>query len=368
VKTRRTHSPSPSLEATANSIFEPQLRIGISGWTYKPWRGTFYPEKWAQKKELAYASREVNSIEINGSFYSLQHPSSYQKWYRETPDNFLFSVKGGRFITHMKRLQNVETPLANFFASGLLCLREKLGPILWQLPPHFVYDEEKLTRFFELLPRTTIEAAALAKHHDDRLNDQAWTETDAERPLRYALEIRHESFRTPAFVDLLRRHQIGLVIADTAGKWPFFEDTTTDLVYIRLHGDEELYVSGYTDESLEKWRDKISAWSRGQNPQNALRIAPVEKTPPAKRDVFVYFDNDVKVRAPFDAMLLAYKLGVGKEPPNGPDPATISEVARTVWPAMTRASADRRWAMSKTKRPRVASKAPSARKPRGTHA
>jgi uncharacterized protein YecE (DUF72 family) len=379
VKTGRTHSPSPSSEATANPVskYGAQLRIGISGWTYKPWRGTFYPPKWGLKKELAYASREVNSVEINGSFYSLQRPSSYQQWYRETPDDFLFSVKGGRFITHMKRLQNVETPLANFFASGLLCLREKLGPILWQLPPHFLYNEEKLARFFDLLPRTTTEAAALAKKHDDRLKGRAWTESDAERPLRYALEIRHESFRTPAFVELLRRHQIGLVIADTAGKWPFFEDTTADLVYIRLHGDEELYVSGYTDESLEKWRGKIDAWSRGKDPKNAVRIAPVEKTPPAKRDVFVYFDNDVKVRAPFDAMLLAYKLGVGKKPLAGPDPATIDEVARTVWPALTRASADRRWAFGRSegsqtakkakniKRPRAASKARSTRKRRG---
>jgi len=365
VKTRRSRSPSPSLEEPASTAFNgpTPFRIGISGWTYKPWRGTFYPPKWAQKKELAYASREVNSIEINGSFYSLQRPSSYQQWYRETPENFVFSVKGGRFITHMKRLQNVETPLANFFASGLLCLREKLGPILWQLPPHFIYNEEKLVRFFDLLPRTTREAASLARKHDERLKGRAWTNADADRPLRYAIEIRHPSFRTPAFVELLRQHQIGLVIADTAGKWPFFEDTTADLVYIHPHDDEELYVSGYTDASLENWRGKIDTWSKGQNPKNAERIAPLEKTPPKKRDVFVYFDNDVKVRAPFDAMMLAYKLGVGKLPPAGPDPATIAEVARTVWPVAV--SADRRWALNGTKRLRAASKARSTRKPRG---
>jgi uncharacterized protein YecE (DUF72 family) len=136
-----------------------EMRIGISGWTYAPWRGVFFPEKWPQKRELEYASRQVNSIEINGSFYSLQRPSSYRAWYETTPEGFVFSVKGGRFITHMKRLKNVETPLANFFASGVLCLREKLGPILWQLPPMFRFDAEKLAAFFELLPRDTREAS-----------------------------------------------------------------------------------------------------------------------------------------------------------------------------------------------------------------
>ena len=136
-----------------------QLRIGISGWTYPPWRGVFFPEKWPQKRELEYASRQVNSIEINGSFYSLQRPSCYRAWYEATPEGFVFSVKGGRFITHMKRLKNVEAPLANFFASGVLCLREKLGPILWQLPPSFRFDAEKLAGFFDLLPRDTGAAA-----------------------------------------------------------------------------------------------------------------------------------------------------------------------------------------------------------------
>src|SRR3954463_13206545 len=144
----------------------PDLRIGISGWTYGPWRGTFYPTDLAQKRELAYASRELNSIEINGSFYSLQRPTSYQKWYDETPDGFVFSVKAGRFITHMKKLKDVEAPLANFFASGLLALREKLGPFLWQLPPVLAYDTDRLERFFNLLPRDTAEAAKLAKRHD----------------------------------------------------------------------------------------------------------------------------------------------------------------------------------------------------------
>src|SRR5437763_1828647 len=149
------------------------LRIGISGWTYAPWRGTFYPEDLAQKRELEYASRQLNSIEINGSFYSLQTPKSYAAWYEATPEGFVFSVKGGRFITHMKKLKDVEKPLANFFASGVLALREKLGPILWQFPPQFGFDAERFERFFEMLPRDMTAAAKLAKRHDERMKGRA---------------------------------------------------------------------------------------------------------------------------------------------------------------------------------------------------
>src|SRR5215213_7942378 len=148
---------------------ESQIRIGISGWNYKPWRGVFYPKGLVQRRELEYASRQLNSIEINGSFYSLQRPSSYETWYGATPDDFVFSVKGGRFITHMKKLKDIEKPLANFFASGLLKLKEKLGPILWQFPPGFAFNEQRFSDFFELLPRTTKDAAKLAKKHDARL-------------------------------------------------------------------------------------------------------------------------------------------------------------------------------------------------------
>jgi uncharacterized protein YecE (DUF72 family) len=310
----------------------PEIRIGISGWTYPPWRGTFYPPKWVQKRELDFASRQVNSIEINGSFYSLQLPSSYRRWYDQTPENFIFAVKGGRFITHLKRLQNVETPLANFFASGVLQLKQKLGPILWQLPPNFVFNPDKLARFFALLPRDLKEADSLARKHDQRVGDDGLHDNQVNRPIRHAIEVRHATFAVPAFIELLRSHQIGLVIADTAGKWPFFEDTTTDFVYVRLHGDEELYVSGYSEEVLNGWQKKIEIWSAGKNPKKAKRIAPLEKTPPPKRDVYVYFDNDVKVRAPYDAMLLANKLGVGPLPPEAPDARTITESARTVWP------------------------------------
>ncbi len=315
-----------------------QLRIGISGWTYRPWRGTFYPKGLVQKRELEYASRQVNSIEINGSFYSLQTPASYQRWYEETPDDFVFSIKGGRYITHLKRLQNVEVPLANFFASGLLRLKQKLGPILWQLPPMQTFQPAKLASFFDLLPHDTQQAAALASRHDERLIGRAWIKADQVRPLRHALEVRHPSFECAEFIELLRQHRIGLVPADTAGKWPFIEDVTADFVYIRLHGDEELYVSGYTKEALNEWARKIKIWSSGRNPSRTRTFGKPAKPEPDGRDIYVYFDNDVKVRAPYDAMLLAHQLGIGPAPDAPPDPATIAETARTVW-----ASTDRRW-------------------------
>ena len=270
------------------------LHIGISGWTYPGWRGSFYPAGLAHHRELEYASRRFSSIEINGSFYALQRPASYQRWSAQTPDDFVFAVKGSRFITHMKKLGGVEIALANFFASGMLALGPKLGPLLWQLPPTLPFQAGRLHAFFDLLPRTTAQAAALAAGHDERMDGRAWTSTDADRPLRHALEVRHDSYHDPAFVALLRERDVAVVIADTAGKWPLLEALTADFVYIRLHGDQELYVSGYSDEALDMWAAKIRAWSGGGT---------------GRQDVFVYFDNDVKVRAPFDAMALADRLG-----------------------------------------------------------
>ena len=289
----------------------PRVRIGISGWRYPPWRGVFYPPGLPQRRELEHASRAMTTVEINGSFYSLQRPESYLAWRAETPDDFVFAVKGGRFITHMKKLADVETPLANFFASGLLALGEKLGPVLWQLPPNLGYHPDRLSAFFERLPRTTVQAALLAEGHDERLKDRSWTVTDADRPLRHALEVRHPSFEVPGFVDLLRHHDIALVVADTAGKWPFLEDLTSEFVYVRLHGSEELYVSGYDDASLDAWADKIRCWAAGEQAPGARTVGTAVPSLPAGRDVFVYFDNDVKVRAPFDAISLASKLGCG---------------------------------------------------------
>jgi uncharacterized protein YecE (DUF72 family) len=318
------------------------FRIGISGWTYPPWRGVFFPKGWPQKRELEYASREVNSIEINGSFYSLQRPTSYRGWYDATPDGFIFAVKAGRFITHIRRLKNVETPLANFFASGVLCLREKLGPILWQLPPSFRFDPDRLAAFFDLLPRDTSAASKLARRHDARMKGRAATTTDRTRPLRHALEVRHPSFETAEFVKLLRQHDIALVIADTAGKWPFIEDVTSDFIYVRLHGDEELYVSGYTDSALDEWTLKIRSWAKGRTPPRTKRIRPTLQASESPRDVFVYFDNDVKVRAPFDAMALAHRLGIGPAPKLPSEIGSVRETARRGWPEVRRRLQDAR--------------------------
>jgi uncharacterized protein YecE (DUF72 family) len=314
-----------------------QLRIGISGWRYAPWRGgNFYPEDLPQHGELTFASRQMNTIEINGTFYSLQRPSSFQAWYEATPEGFVFAVKGGRFITHLKRLKDVRAPLANFFASGVLRLREKLGPILWQLPPSFRYDRSRLETFFKLLPRDMAAAQALAGRHDSRLRGRVSVRTDYRGTIRHALEVRHRSFEDPDFVALLREHDIGLVVADTAGKWPWMEDVTSDFVYVRLHGDEELYVSGYTPAALREWARKIRAWAKGGNPAKARMVAAPMKERKRGREVFVYFDNDVKVHAPFDAMELARRVGLGGTRLRRGEMREIREGPRARWPEVKR--------------------------------
>jgi uncharacterized protein YecE (DUF72 family) len=264
-----------------------EIRIGISGWRYPLWRGPFYPKGLPQREELRYAAQRLNSVEINGSFYSLQRPGLYRTWYEHTPDGFVFAVKGSRYITHMRRLRDL-VALANFFASGVLALREKLGPVLWQLPPTLQFDAATVRAFLSGLPQTTVEAAYLARHHDQRLSGRALTHADAERPLRYAVEVRHPSYETPAFLDLLREHDVAVVLADSPGRWPVIHAATATFRYVRLHGAEELYTSGYNDESLEAWAKTIRDW--------------------APADVYAYFDNDVKAYAPRDAMALIAKL------------------------------------------------------------
>jgi uncharacterized protein YecE (DUF72 family) len=288
-------------------------RIGISGWRYGPWRGDFYPRGLPQDQELAFAAERFDSIELNGSFYSLQRPESYERWYADVPAGFLFAIKGSRYITHMLRLKGVETALANLLASGIFALREKIGPFLWQLPPTMPFDEARLANFFALLPRTAEQAAARARLHDGRVKGRTRLDVDPRSQFRHALEVRHTSFVTPAFIDLLREHGIGLVVADTAGKWPFVEDVTADFVYVRLHGDAKLYESGYTSAALDRWADKIDAWLDGGAPRDARTVgAPAARR--AHRDVFVYFDNDIKVRAPYDAMSLVAKLAARRKP------------------------------------------------------
>lgn len=281
-----------------------RIRIGISGWRYAPWRGVFYPEGLVQKNELAYAASRFSTIEINGTFYSLQRPESFRAWHDATPKDFVFAVKGPRFITHMRRLKDVETPLANFFASGVLALQGKLGPILWQLPPNFRFDADRLAEFFSLLPRGSAAAARIARRHDHRLKGRALARAAGNWPIHHALEIRHDSFCQPDFIRLLRRHDIGLVVADTV-EWPLLMDVTADFVYVRLHGSQQLYASGYDARALADWANRIQDWSQGY-PAKGQHAGP-----PARRkgrDVYVYFDNDMKVRAPFDAQALMKRL------------------------------------------------------------
>ncbi|MDP9822473.1 DUF72 domain-containing protein [Nocardioides massiliensis] len=267
-----------------------RIRVGISGWTYAGWRGDFYPEGLVQRRELAYAAARLSSIEINGSFYSLQRPTSYARWRDETPDDFVFAVKGGRYITHMLKLRGVETALANFFASGVLGLGSKLGPVLWQLPARLPFDAERMADFYRMLPRTTGEAAELATRHDDKVpEDRALTTTDEDRPLRHALEFRSESFCTDESFDLMAEHDIACVVADTAQKFPMATRRTTDLVYVRLHGDTELYTSGYSSDALDRWAQRCHDWAEDA-------------------DVVVYFDNDAKGFAPHDAMALMERV------------------------------------------------------------
>jgi uncharacterized protein YecE (DUF72 family) len=284
-----------------------QVRIGISGWNYKPWRGIFYPPKLPQKQELRFAATQFPTIEINGTFYSLQRPSSFARWMEETPDNFVFSIKGSRYITHMLRLRNVEQPLANFFASGLLQLGAKLGPFLWQFPPNFIYNHDLLESFFQLLPRNTQAAAELARRHDVRMNGRAWTEPGSRRRLRHAIEIRNESFVCPEFIALLRRYNIALVCADTV-EWPRLMDVTSDFLYLRLHGSEVLYTSGYSAEALESWAARVAAWAQGGEVEDGDHASPRPAKKAHAREVYVYFDNDVKVHAPEDARSLTAQV------------------------------------------------------------
>jgi uncharacterized protein YecE (DUF72 family) len=287
-----------------------ELFIGISGWRYLPWRGVFYPPGLTQARELEFASRALPSIEINGAFYALQKPGSYAAWYAATPPGFVFAVKGNRFLTHMLKLRGIETPLANVLASGLFALREKLGPILWQFPPQLRFDAAKVEHFLALLPHDTGAALAIARGHDAKMNGRALLEIDAVRPLRHAVEVRHDSFRDPAFIALLRKYRVALVVADTAGKWPALDDVTADFVYIRLHGDQELYASGYGDDALERWAGRIRAWQAGGQPADAQLASPLKPPRRKSRDVYCYFDNDIKVRAPVDARRLMAMLGV----------------------------------------------------------
>jgi uncharacterized protein YecE (DUF72 family) len=267
--------------------------IGISGYDYKPWRGPFYPADLPARRWLEYASERFDSVELNGTFYSLKSPAVFERWVQETPARgFVFAVKGGRFITHNLKLRNAERSLGNFFASGVLALGRKTGPFLWQLPATYRFDAERMDGFMRLLPRSSRAAEDVALQHDERLRRGALVDAPVNVRYRHAFEVRHPSYFHEEFYALLREHRCAFVVADTAGKFPYAEEVTADFAYVRLHGSRELYASGYTDAELDVWGRKVSRWRR------------------AGLDVYVYFDNDAKVHAPFDALRLAERAGV----------------------------------------------------------
>lgn len=282
--------------------------VGMSGWTFEGWRGDFYPKGLSQKKELEYASRQVNSIEINGTFYSLQKPSSFQKWYEETPAGFTFSLKAPQYITHIRRLKDVEEPLANFFASGVFCLKEKLGPILWQFPPNVVLKDDRFEKFLELLPYDGMSAVKLAQKHTDKMNGRSVTEFAGRHPIRHAFEFRHLSFMNPEFVELLRKFGVAIVFGHSGDdKWPYMEDVTADFIYARMHGQEKQYKKGYPEQALSWWAERVEKWVAGGEPENAQTICE-SSAPAKKRDAYIYFDTEVKKFSPFDAINFSKKM------------------------------------------------------------
>ena len=242
------------------------IRAGIGGWVYPPWRGTFYPSGLSQARELDYASRHLTAIEINGTFYNSGKPDSFRKWRDETPEDFVFSLKGPRFVTHRSELASAGPALDLFFSRGVLELSDKLGPILWQFAPTKQFDETDFAAFLELLPKNA-----------------------GSRKLRHVIEARHRSFAAPAFGELLRRHGIAVARVDDA-KFPAFEEVTADFVYLRLRCCAEEEPTGYPPEALDEWAERAKGWAA------------------EGRDVFLYFINGAKVRAPAAAQALLQRL------------------------------------------------------------
>ena len=268
-----------------------RVRVGISGYDYAPWRGAFYPDGLPRRGWLAYAASMFDSIELNGTFYSLKSPQTFRRWAAEVPGPpFVLAVKGSRFITHNLKLRNVDAALGNFFASGVMALGRRTGPFLWQLPATYGFDAARMDAFMRLLPRDARQAEAIASRHDARLRGEPLTESAAQVRYRHAFEVRHPSYFQEAFYALLREHRMGFVVADSAGKFPMAYEVTAPFVYVRLHGSTELYVSGYTDVELDEWAGRVRQWAAGG------------------RDVYVYFDNDAKVHAPHDARRLRLRL------------------------------------------------------------
>ena len=283
-----------------------KIRIGISGWSYDEWSGGFYPDELVEDDRLEYAAEVFDTIEINGTFYSLTDPMTCRRWRDAAPQGFQYAVKGSRYITHNKRLKDARSALANFFASGVLDLGDRLGPILWQLPQNLSFDGERLDGFLEMLPHDTEAAADLGKEHDDRVEDPSYGAGDRHR-LRHALEIRHHSFLEPDTARMARRHGVALCSSHSS-EWPYIEEVTAGFVYLRLHGPRKLYASQYSDSDLDRWADRIEIWSSGGEPDDAERISDLEPPSRKRRDVYVYFDNTAHGHAPEDAQRLMKRI------------------------------------------------------------
>jgi uncharacterized protein YecE (DUF72 family) len=281
------------------------IRTGIAGWVFAPWRGEFYPEGLPQKDELRFASRALGAIEINSTFRQNQSPKSFLKWAGETPGSFVFSVKGPQFVTHIKRLKDVESALGNFFASGVLALGPRLGAFVWQLPPTLKFEADRMESFLAQLPRTPAEAVALGEKHDDRLKTEPHLSTEGITRIRHAIEVRHESFAVPGFVGLLRRYHVAHVVADTA-EWPYL-DVTADFAYARLQGAPG--ADHYEEADLDRWAGRARKWRDGLALREGPHIGPEIESPTA-RDVFLHFVSTDKVHAPRNAMALMKRLGL----------------------------------------------------------
>ncbi|REK11855.1 MAG: DUF72 domain-containing protein [Actinobacteria bacterium] len=277
-------------------------RIGVSGWAYDGWRGDFYPRELPRKDELSFISSHFDTVEVNGTFHSLLQPPTFREWGERTPTSFLFSIKGSRFITHNKKLANLGSALANFLASGVLDLGERLGPILWQVSENLHFDEERIDRFLGGLPKDTTSAAELARHHDERVEEVSYGPGENHR-LRHVLELRHESWLREETALIAKRHGVTLAFSHSS-EWPYFEQITAGFVYVRLHGPGRLYSSPYGRDQLRTWAERIQLWGDADEPADASRFADVEPPQRKGRDVYVYFDNDEGGHAPRDAKVL----------------------------------------------------------------
>jgi uncharacterized protein YecE (DUF72 family) len=261
------------------------IRAGIGGWTFEPWRGVFYPDGLAQARELAYASGQLPTIEVNGTYYRTQTPKTFAKWARETPDGFVFSLKGLRYVTNRRVLAEAGDSIKRFLDSGPLELGDRLGPFLWQFAPTKKFDESDFGAFLELLPREM-----------------------GGRALRHAVEVRHDSFSTPAFVTLLRRFDVAVVFAEHA-TYPALADVTSDFVYARLQKGKDTVKTGYAPKALDAWSERVKTWASGAEPKDLAKVDAKTVPKKAPRDVFVYFIHEGKVRAPAAAMALMERVG-----------------------------------------------------------